>query len=82
MSDEPYGEERMFDQIQVIENEFLDRLTESRRSGETIEPEVEELLSSSGIYWDTIAEEYFVMEVFQKETFKRLAEEYASKDYS
>ena len=40
--------------------------------------EVDEMLSEAGIYWDTLNNEYFSVDAFQRETFERLAEEYAS----
>jgi hypothetical protein len=37
------------------------------------------MLNSAGIYWDSLNEEYFNIDSFQAETYKRLAAEYATQ---
>ena len=65
--------------IMNLEAKALERLTEDRRLSGSLGEEVEELLNSSGIYWDSLNEEYFNIDVFQAQTYKRLAAEYASQ---
>jgi len=66
------------EQMMSLEKAALQRLTEDRIQSGSLGPEVEELLASSGIYWDEIGNEYFSVDAFQIETMNRLAEEYAS----
>ena len=72
----------MIDGIISLEKAALEKLTEDRIASGSLGPEVEELLTSAGIYWDTLDKEYFSIEAFQDETFERLAKEYASSDYA
>ncbi len=72
----------MIDGLLSLEKAALERLTEDRIASGSLGEEVEEILSSAGVYWDEIGQEYFSIEVFQKETFERLAAEYASQDYA
>ena len=65
-----------------LEKAALERLTEDRITSGSLGEEVEEVLSEAGIYWDTLNQEYFSIDAFQRETFERLAVEYASQDYS
>jgi len=65
-----------------LEKAALERLTEDRIASGSLSPEVEEFLSSAGVYWDEIGQEYFSIDNFQKETFERLAQEYSHEDYS
>ena len=65
--------------IMNLEAKALQRLTEDRRLSGSLGEEVEELLNSSGIYWDSLNEEYFNIDHFQAQTYKRLAAEYASQ---
>jgi len=65
-----------------LEKAALERLTEDRIASGSLGEEVEEVLTAAGIYWDTLNKEYFSIDVFQAETFKRLAAEYASQDYA
>ena len=68
----------MMDGILSLEKAALQRLTEDRIASGSLGEEVEDMLSEAGIYWDTLNNEYFSIENFQRETFERLAEEYAS----
>jgi hypothetical protein len=72
----------MFESILSLEKGALEKLTESRIASGSLGEEMEEFLSSAGVYWDEIGQEYFNIEVFQEETFDRLAAEYASQDYA
>ncbi len=56
--------------IMNLEAKALERLTEDRRLSGSLGEEVEELLNSSGIYWDSLNEEYFNIDHFQAETYK------------
>jgi hypothetical protein len=60
----------------------LEKLTEDRIASGSLGPEVDDMLSEAGIYWDMVDEEYFSIEAFQHETFERLAAEYVSPDYA
>jgi hypothetical protein len=72
----------MIDGILSLEKAALQRLTEDRIASGSLGPEVEDMLSEAGIYWDTLHSEYFSIDAFQRETFERLAKEYASPDYA
>ncbi len=72
----------MIDGILSLEKAALERLTEDRIASGSLGEEVDEVLSEAGIYWDTLNQEYFSIDAFQRETFDRLAAEYVSKDYS
>ena len=78
MNEQPSEDERMIDGILSLEKAALERLTEDRIASGSLGEEVDEMLSEAGIYWDTLNDEYFSIENFQRETFERLAEEYAS----
>ena len=62
-----------------LEQKALERLTEDRRLSGSLGDEVEEMLNSAGIYWDSLNQEYFNIDTFQAETFNRLAAEYAAQ---
>ncbi len=68
----------MIEGILSLEKAALARLTEDRIASGSLGEEVDEMLSEAGIYWDTLNNEYFSIENFQRETFERLAQEYAS----
>ena len=70
------------DGILSLEKAALERLTEDRIASGSLGEEVEEMLASAGVYWDSLNKEYFNIDAFQRETFDRLAKEYASEDYS
>ena len=72
----------MIEGLLTLEKAALERLTESRIASGSLGEEMEEFLSSAGVYWDEIDQEYFSLDVFQKETFERLAAEYGSQDYA
>ena len=72
----------MFDGMISLEKAALERLTEDRIASGSLGPEVDDILSEAGIYWDEIGHEYFSIEAFQHETFERLAKEYAPSDYA
>jgi len=72
----------MIDGIISLEKAALAKLTEDRIASGSLGPEVDDILSEAGIYWDTLNREYFSIEAFQRETFERLAAEYASQDYA
>lgn len=72
----------MIEGIISLEKAALQRLTEDRLATGELGDEVETMLSEAGIYWDTINEEYFNMDSFQRETYERLAAEYAPQDYA
>lgn len=65
--------------IMNLEQKALERLTEDRRQSGSLDKDVEEMLNAVGVYWDMIEEEYFNIDTFQAETYKRLAAEYASQ---
>ena len=72
----------MIDGIISLEKEALARLTEDRIASGSLGEELEEVLSAAGVYWDEIGQEYFSIDNFQRETFERLAAEYASQNYA
>ena len=72
----------MIEGLLSLEKAALERLTEDRIASGSLGEEVEEMLSAAGVYWDTLNQEYFSIDAFQKETFERLAAEYASQDYA
>jgi hypothetical protein len=72
----------MIDGIISLEKEALAKLTQDRIASGSLGPEVDDILSEAGIYWDTLNKEYFNIEAFQHETFERLAAEYVSQDYA
>jgi hypothetical protein len=80
MNEQPSEDERMIDGILSLEKAALARLTEDRIASGSLGEEVEDMLSEAGIYWDTLNNEYFSIDNFQRETFTRLAEEYASRN--
>jgi len=72
----------MFEGLLTLEKAALERLTESRIASGSLGEELEEFLSSAGVYWDEIGQEYFSIENFQRETFERLTQEYINEDYA
>ena len=70
----------MMDGILSLEKAALERLTEDRIASGSLGEEVEEMLASAGVYWDSLNHEYFNIDAFQRETFDRLAKEYASQN--
>ena len=78
MNEQPPEDSDMLSGIISLEKAALERLTEDRLASGSLGPEVEEMLVEAGIYWDTLNSEYFSIEAFQRETFERLAQEYAS----
>jgi len=72
----------MIEGLLSLEKAALERLTEDRIASGSLGEEVEEFLSSAGVYWDEIGHEYFSIENFQKEIFERLTEEYINENYS
>ena len=70
----------MIDGILSLEKAALEKLTADRIASGSLGPEVDEVLSSAGIYWDELGQEYFSIDNFQRETFERLANEYASQN--
>jgi len=72
----------MIDGIISLEKAALAKLTEDRIASGSLGPEVDDILSEAGIYWDSLNKEYFSIEAFQRETFERLAKEYVSQDYA
>jgi hypothetical protein len=72
----------MIEGLLSLEKAALERLTEDRIASGSLGTEVEEMLSSAGVYWDEISQEYFSIDVFQKETFERLTQEYIHEDYA
>lgn len=69
-------------QIMTLENGALERLTNERRENGELSPEVDATLSAIGVFWDEIEQEYFNIDLFQKETYERLLMEYGSREYS
>ena len=72
----------MIEGLISLEKAALERLTEDRIASGSLSPEVEEMLSSAGVYWDEIGHEYFSIENFQKEIFERLTQEYINENYA
>jgi len=72
----------MIEGLLNLEKAALEKLTEDRIASGSLGAEVEEFLTSAGVYWDMLNQEYFSIEAFQRETFERLAAEYASQDYA
>tara|TARA_R110000824_G_scaffold9648_1_gene42890 strand:+ start:639 stop:857 length:219 start_codon:yes stop_codon:yes gene_type:complete len=72
----------MFEGLLNLEKAALERLTESRIASGSLGKEVEEYLSSAGVYWDEIGHEYFSIEDFQKEIFEHLTQEYINENYA
>ena len=67
------------DNFTDLQGKALERLTEDRRLSGSLGEDVEEMLNAVGVYWDMVEEEYFNIDAFQTQTFKRLAAEYASQ---
>ena len=67
------------DNFTDLQGKALERLTEDRRQSGSLGEDVEEMLNAVGVFWDMIEEEYFNIEAFQIEIYKRLAAEYASQ---
>tara|TARA_B100000700_G_C14876022_1_gene775701 strand:+ start:54 stop:275 length:222 start_codon:yes stop_codon:yes gene_type:complete len=67
------------DNFTDLQGKALERLTEDRRQSGPLGEDVEEMLNAVGVYWDMIEEEYFNIDTFQAQTYKRLAAEYASQ---
>lgn len=67
------------DNFTDLQGKALERLTEDRRQSGSLGEDVEEMLNAVGVFWDMIEEEYFNIETFQIEIYKRLAAEYASQ---
>ena len=82
MNEQPSEDEKMIEGILSLEKAALEKLTEDRIASGSLGEEVEEVLTAAGIYWDTLNSEYFSIDNFQRETFERLAKEYASQDYA
>jgi hypothetical protein len=72
----------MIEGLLSLEKAALEKLTEDRIASGSLGPEVDDILSEAGIYWDTLNKEYFNIEAFQHETFERLAADYVSQDYA
>ena len=70
----------MIEGLISLEKAALERLTEDRIASGSLGEEVEEMLASAGVYWDILNQEYFNIDAFQRETFDRLAQEYASQN--
>ncbi len=80
MNEQPPEDDEMRSEILSLEKAALERLTEDRLASGSLGPEVEEMLFEAGVYWDTLNQEYFSIDAFQRETFERLAEEYVSQN--
>tara|TARA_B100001123_G_C14385392_1_gene660606 strand:- start:130 stop:378 length:249 start_codon:yes stop_codon:yes gene_type:complete len=80
MNEQPSEDEKMIDGILSLEKAALERLTQDRLASGSLGPEVEDMLSEVGVYWDTLNQEYFNIDAFQRETFERLAAEYVSQN--
>ena len=65
-----------------LEKSALESLTKDRRASGSLGEDVDDILSEAGVYWDTLNQEYFSIDAFQRETFDRLAAEYVSEDYA
>ena len=65
-----------------LEKTALERLTQDRLASGSLGQDLESMLCEAGVYWDTLNREYFSIDTFHRETFDRLAAEYASKDYA
>jgi len=72
----------MFDGLLTIEKSALERLTNERRVSGSVPQELNDTLSSIGVYWDEVDNEYFSIDAFQKETLKRLTQEYVNEEYA
>jgi len=70
----------ILDNFTDLQGKALERLTEDRRQSGSLGEEVEEMLNAAGVFWDMIEEEYFNIDTFQIEIYKRLAAEYASQN--
>ena len=70
----------MIDGILSLEKAALERLTQDRLASGSLGQEVEDMLSEVGVYWDTLNQEYFNIDAFQRETYQRLAAEYVSQN--
>ena len=67
------------DNFTDLQGKALERLTEDRRQSGSLGEDVEEMLNAVGVFWDMIEEEYFNIDTFQIEIYKRLAQEYVSQ---
>ena len=72
----------MIDGIISLEKAALEKLTEDRIASGSLGPEIDDMLSEAGVYWDDIGHEYFSIEAFRQEIFDLLASEYVSNDYA
>jgi hypothetical protein len=72
----------MFDGLLTLEKSALERLTNERRVSGSIPQELDETLSTLGVHWDEIDQEYFSIDQYQKEVYERLAHEYTHEDYA
>jgi len=70
----------ILDNFTDLQGKALERLTEDRRLSGSLGEDVEEMLNAAGVFWDMIEEEYFNIDTFQIEIYKRLAAEYASQN--
>ena len=72
----------MIEGLLNLEKAALERLTESRIASGSLGEEVEEFLSSAGVYWDEIGQEYFSIDQYQAEVYEELTMEYTREDYA
>ena len=72
----------MFESILSLEKEALERLTNERRVSGSIPQEVDDTLSMLGVHWDEVDQEYFSIDQYQTEVYRRLVEEYTRENYS
>ena len=70
----------MIDGILSLDKAALERLTQDRLASGSLGQEVEDMLSEVGVYRDTLNQEYFNIDAFQRETYQRLAAEYVSQN--
>ena len=72
----------MIEGMLSLEKAALERLTQDRLASGSLGQEVEEMLFEAGVYWDTLNQEYFSIDAFQREIYQGLVEEYVSQNDS
>ena len=72
----------MVERILSLEKDALERLTNERRVSGSIPQELDDTLSSMGVHWDEIEQEYFSVDQYQREVYQQLAAKYTSENYS
>ena len=65
-----------------LEQPALDRLTATRRQQGELDPEVDEMLATVGIFWDDINEEYFSVDAVLRQIEEESIKKYSKSIYT